>query len=799
MKVSKFLPCAIIFPILALLALPTLCRAQTLRGAVRNADNGLPVAGALVIVQGQRPDAVAAEIRTDSAGRYAFGPLRPGYYLFRIEAAGFDDQTIAEVNVAAGKEQLLDVGLRRAASPLPEVTIAADQPGRREVQPLSEIPLTRDQTLRFPATFFDPARLAMAYPGVAQTDDGINGMSIRGNSPASVRWRLAGVDIVNPNHLPNGGTFYDLPTGASGGVLMFSAQLLDNSSLLTGNYPTSMGDAQGGVMDMHLRPGNNRQREFTVQAGLIGLDVAAEGPLTKKENAASYLVNYRYATVGLLSQLGVSFGDEAINFQDLSFHLRVPGKRGGHWSVFGMGGLSENQFTHKDSAEVETDKQRYDIGFSSKTGVFGTSGLIQLGARTWLKPTLVLSTQHNDRFAQETLFKTGASVLIREDNRSTELRTVGALTLQHVLSDRLRFQGGVNISNVNYQYDAEVTIGNFPGTFLESPIATQWGWGWVQLGWKSRSEKTGLQIGTNYTYRGLDKSSSLEPRLTLSQRLSQHQQLHLAYGLHSQMQPLWVYAIDANGAGPGSPNRLLGPTKAQHIGLQHAWNNGSGWVVKTELYYQYLTDVPVTAAASTNFSLLNYHEPSARNELLANRGAGRNKGVELNVERFLRQGWFLLANVSLFDSEYRGSDSVWRSTRWDLGHLANFTLGKEWVRDRGSEKVRAFGLNGRLVWTGGYRNMPVDAFRSASTLLQKTAFDESNGFSGQFPDYFRIDLRAYWKRSLGDRRNSTFAMDLQNVTLQQNVAYQFYDPFTQKVETKYQLGLIPNISWRLEF
>ncbi|MFN8302827.1 MAG: hypothetical protein U0U46_10060 [Saprospiraceae bacterium] len=42
-------------------------------------------------------------------------------------------------------------------------------------------------------------------------------------------------------------------------------------------------------------------------------------------------------------------------------------------------------------------------------------------------------------------------------------------------------------------------------------------------------------------------------------------------------------------------------------------------------------------------------------------------------------------------------------------------------------------------------------------------------------------------------------MDFQNMTMQQNIAYYFYDSWTQKIETKHQLGLVPNLSWRLEF
>jgi hypothetical protein len=112
-------------------------------------------------------------------------------------------------------------------------------------------------------------------------------------------------------------------------------------------------------------------------------------------------------------------------------------------------------------------------------------------------------------------------------------------------------------------------------------------------------------------------------------------------------------------------------------------------------------------------------------------------------------------------------------------------------------EARTIGLNTRMVWSGSVRDADIDL--SASRDAFSTITDESPGFYHDYRDYFRVDLRVYWRNNLGNRRNSTFALDLQNLSNQLNLAYHYYDPYTDKIENKYQLGTIPNFSWKLEF
>jgi len=764
--------------------------AQTLRGTIRAADDGLPVMGATVTIFASKTETAPISLASNPAGEFTFENLRVGYYRCEIIALGFETKYLIEIQVVAGKEQVLEIDLRRSNAQLPEVTIAATQSGKRPMQPMSEIPLTRDQTFRFPAMFFDPGRLAAAYPGVSQTDDGTNMMSIRGNSPSMLRWRIDGLDIVNPNHLPNAGTMSDAPAAASGGVLMFSAQMLDNSSLLTGAFPAGYGDAVAGVMDMNLRNGNTRQQEFTVQAGLVGLDLSAEGPLKKgKDN--SYLFNYRYSTVGLLGQLGVSFGDEQINFQDLSFKLNLNGKKGGKYAIFGLAGLSENVFRHKeDTTEIKYDKERYDIDFQSRTGVIGGSGRWRLGARNSLKAVFAFSSQKNDWQKQ-----LPAESFVRDMDIRVEERIAGSLEWRFSMLQN-QFSAGVQLYR-NYFYGFVSNTKKSPPfgntvVLYRRDLAYINAQPWLRWDWTARNGRLNAQISAQFHYNNVYQELAPAPRGLITYRINSKHKISASVGLYKQDAPVWMQFKTYRQL---TFDNIVPYISSFQTGLRHTWNPAPFWKVSTEIFTQNTRNIPVNHFPGN--SLLNVPEYISDFAVLRGSSNARNYGVELGVERNLQTGWFLAVNGTLLNSEYQLANLKWLDTRWDIGHIANVTFGKEWQREKTATLTRTIGIGIRGVWSGGIREPDIDY--TASATESRTVYNEVQGYYRQYPDYFRVDFRVYWKRNLGDRRNSTFALDLQNLTGQQNLAYHFYDPFTNYVENKYQLGTIPNFSWRMEF
>ena len=211
--------------ILALVLFSNL-HSQTLRGTIKDIDTGQALVGATISLDGTQWGTVS-----DSLGMFRLEKLPVGRYQLRVSYLGYAPLIVPEILIESGRETVLNLQLTETGTDLNAVTVRARQADRRIYAPTVQT-LTIEETLRFPATFFDPARLTTAYPGVVGNNDQTNGISVRGHSPNHLRWRLEGVDIVNPNHTPNAGTFSDRVTQNGGGVNILSAQLLGPSHFL---------------------------------------------------------------------------------------------------------------------------------------------------------------------------------------------------------------------------------------------------------------------------------------------------------------------------------------------------------------------------------------------------------------------------------------------------------------------------------------------------------------------------------------------------------------------------------------
>lgn len=751
---------------------------QTLRGTVTDKTTGKALEGINIKLLDSRYGTA-----TDAVGQFSMSGIEIGRYILQATAVGFDTLTIAEILLQSGKETVLHLQMQPGNTILSEIVIIGESnPFPNDIPSVTL--LTQEATVRYPGTFYDPARLILTYPGVANDNDQANGIIVRGNSPNGILWRLEGADIVNPNHTPNAGTFSDQVTQNGGGVNMLSAQLLGTSAFFRGAFPTEYGNALGGVMDMRFRAGNNQKTEFTGQIGLIGIDAAVEGPLSQKSKA-SYLVNARYSTLGLLSTLGVPLGDEEINFTDLSFNLAFPFRKGGELTVFGVAGNSENVFeAERDSTLWEFEKDNQDIRFKSNTIITGATLSLPVGKKSNWRTVFAYSSLNTER-TSEVL---NANYALQDRDLATNDQVKASLhsTFTHQLSAGQKLKAGAVLTQQDYEIYQEQN---------QQPFARGEGGGMLlqpYLDYSAQlSRNLQLNAGLRYSCFTFNNTDAVEPRASLNWRVAPDQNLRLAYGLHSQLQiPQLYFAIISNNS-----NEDLELSKAHHYVLSYEKRLNVKTKLTAEAYYQDLYDIPVQANAQTDFSAINMLEGFVRTPL-ENSGTGRNYGVELGIEKYFNGEFFYLSNISIYQSKYTGSDGIKRDTRYNGNYTFNLTGGKEWTKNKDNGKQRIWGVNLRLVSLGGFRETPIDV--AASQEAQRTIYVPGQAFDLQQDGFFRADLRIYLRKNKPGR-SSMLILDIQNATNQENPAFRYFDSYTGTVVQKNQLGIIPILSYRWTF
>jgi hypothetical protein len=761
---------------------------QTLRGSVIDRDVQQSLIGANVIVLNTQPLLGAT---SNEDGNFRIDHIPVGTYNIQVTYIGYEPQVIPNVELKSGKETVITIRMAEKIIQGEEVVVTADQ---RKDQPLNEMSTvsTRtfsvEETQRYAAAINDPGRMVISYPGVVSADDGNNTISIRGNSPNGLLWRMEGIEIPNPNHFSSVGS-------SGGGISILNAQILSNSDFITGAFAAEYGDAVSGVFDLRLRKGNNEKMEFTGQAGFLGLSVAAEGPFSKNYKG-SYLVNYRYSTLSILTGLGVLGDDNVTNFQDLSYHVFLPTRKAGYFSLFGFGGLSNQKYpVINDSLKWENYYDRYGGEFFANTGVAGFTHSYLFGSKAYLKTGLAISSTGNgedDVFTDDDY----EPVITYHASYRQQKQTLSSV-LTWKLSTRMTLRSGIITSR--WQYNLMNQNAENP----ESPLITyidEKGNTFISQAFSQAqfriSEKTTLNGGLHYQILWLNNTQAIEPRLALEHHINDRQTVAFAYGLHSQAQPIGIYFIEVENANGGitMPNHDLGFTKAHHFVASYSYLFTPALRVKTELYYQALFDIPVSKDSGTSFSMVNSYGDFVT-EPLVNNGTGKNYGLELTVEKFLAQRYYFLISTSLFQSKYKGSDGIERNTRWNSNYNFVVTGGKEFVLSKESDHT-LLGFNMKVIYTGGFRTTPIDL--SASMAAGETVLENENAFSDQNPSYFRLDAGVSLK--LNRRKlTSTFLLDIQNATNNQNVFGQYFEPAQNKIVTYYSTPFIPVLSYRVEF
>lgn len=761
---------------------------QTIRGIVFDSKTKENLQGATIVLNS------TIGSTTDLHGKFILNNVEIGRYNLEVKFLGYEPLVVPELLVNSGKEVVLEIGLDPTSSKLDEVVIKANI---RKDKPLNSMASVSARTFsveeasRFAGAIDDPARMVGSFAGVNAVKIHTNAIVVRGNAPKNLLWRLEGVDIPVPSHFSGSNVV------GGGGLSMFSNQLLANSDFYTGAFPSEFGNSLAGVFDMKLRNGNNQKFQHSFQIGLQGIEFASEGPF-KKSGESSYLANYRYSTMALIFPLlpEVKNTNEIPRYQDLAFKLNFPSYKYGTFTAWGIGGLGNTSMSGTNNpADWIYPEDRVKMAFSYNMGALGLSHSKRVFGKNFLKTNIAINAVQQFYSEKSRLDYNNPALLTSIYRSQFTSGTASATTsLTGNIMGKIPFKSGVSCDL--YFFDIKNDAINFNTLDLnrinEGNNESSLFRGFLSLK-IAVNPKISLKTGFNVSWFQLNNELVFEPRASLSWLINSNHTFSLGYGNHSQIEPLFVYFTVKKDSVSGEstyPNKNLNRSRAHHFVIAYDWSITENLRLKVEPYFQYLYRIPVVD--SSTYSMVNFLSDWSFNQTLVNKGAGKNVGLDITIERFFKDNYYLISTFSLYKSTYKGGDNVVRRTRYDGGYIFNVLLGKEWYVN----KKNLLGINVKFSLIGPSWYFPVDIKKSNE--MGDIIYDELNTFS-----YRHSNIETISDFSISYRINKTKSSSFINIQVKNVIGKQYlgkkYNLKNKSIEDDFFTSPVPFISYRIEF
>lgn len=774
---------------------------QTIRGIVIDQDTRSPLVGATIRVA--KAGTLIGTV-TNVNGFFKLENIPIGRVDLRVSYIGYQERIIPNVEVNSAKEVVLDIALIESVIKMETVTVTA---AKQNGHPLNDLAIvsarsvSAEQTSRFAGGFNDPSKITSNFAGVATTQDGGNEIIIRGNSPKYIQWRLEGTQIPNPNHFGD-------QNAISGIVNALNNNLLSTADFYTGAFPAEFGDALSGVYDIRMRKGNNEKFEGIFGLGILGTDITLEGPFKKGYNG-SFLVNYRYSTIGLASDLGlVEIEGADLNFQDAAFKLWLPTKNLGNFTVFGLLGKSNFMFEDVDPSiwvAPGEDFVQTEITEDYKKGAFllntGLNHTIILSSKSYLETTFIYSSNGIDDKVFENLSADSTQYLNFSSDIAKSAYRLSSV-YNHKINSKHKIHTGIRY-NLLYQNmrQSQLNENNERSSLIHFDESISYFQSFIN--WRFQAnDKVTIVSGIHNTNILYNDKYTLEPRLAISYDLTPMDILSVGYGNHSTMESVHNYftrdvLTDGNYI---TPNQDLGLLRANHIVLGYEKYLNKNLRFKLETYYQDLYNIPVENNTNSSYSTLN-EGLAFRYVDLVNKGTGKNYGLELTFERFLNKGYYFMFNGSLYESTYTAMDKVERNTKYNGNYLVNLLAGKEFD-GLGKKNNQLFSINTKVFFGGGRYYLPLlrdDNGDLAVDAENGLIYDESKAYQNKLDNITNIVLSLSYKWNFKNTTHELF-LNIDNITNHRARLTEYYDAkAADGIGNERQVGSIPNFLYRIYF
>lgn len=710
----------------------------TIKGYVRDAENGETLIGATVIVQG-----TTTGTTTNEYGFYSL-TVPSGTVELVVSYLGYADvrQTV-ELTLSA----TVDFELAEEGTLLEEIVVTATE----EDNNVSNIEMSVEKldaaTLRkIPSLLgeVDVLRGIQLLPGVTTVGEGAAGFNVRGGSIDQNLVILDEAPVYNSSHL-------------FGFFSVFNPDAVKNVKLYKGGIPSRYGGRLSSILDVRMREGNNKKFQMDGGIGTIFSRLSIEAPIVKDKS--SFLLAARRSYIDVLAKpfLSGTLADTKLSFYD--YTLKTNYKFSDKDQIFLSGYLGRDVFGIGSGASFDwgntTTTLRWNHLFSDKLftnltlyysdydyainfgddreedGFDWNASIVNLS----FKPELTYYANPNNvirfggqgisyRFEPANAIATSGGEVI-DISLSEQYAAEYAAFVEHetTLADgKLKLNYGLRVSAFQYLGGSNVY------TYDETV---------------PKGQKRPL-IGVESTERGevIETYFNPEPRVSAQYQLNQASSLKASYQRTAQ----YIHLLSNTAASipldlwtPSTNN--IEPQTADQFAIGYFRNfKENAYEFSVESYYKQMYDL-VDYIDGANLTINQFVE----GEILS--GEGRAYGLEFSLKKNKgRLGGFISYTLARTERLIEGiNNEEWYPSRFDQTH--NFSITSFY------EINKRLTLSANFVYnTGTPLTIQSSGYYQLGYYVPHVDNDTRNGF--RIPDYHRLDFSMTLdpKESKADKR-----------------------------------------------
>ncbi len=685
--------------------------------------------------------------KTDTAGVYRFKNIKPGLYNIQFSYVGYKKKTQFDVQVGNARPAVVDVSLEMEAAALGEVKINAPlfiKPGE---SPVSLRTVGATEIKRVPGGNRDISRAIQSLPGVAAPVSFRNDIIIRGGSPSENRFYLDGVEIPNINHFTT--------QGASGGpVGMINVDFIKEVDFYSGAFPANRGNMLSSVFEFRQKDGRSDKFSPTLTVGATDLAATLEGPLGEK---TTFLTSYRYSYLqGLFKVLGLPFLPA---YQDYQFKVKHKINPKNELTLIGLGAI--DRFKLNLSAN-DTEASQYlvdNLPVNSQDNY--AIGLTYKNFRAKGNSLLVISRNYLNNRAEKF-----------QNNDETKLQTLNYQSKE--IENKLRFENNSLIGPYKINFGAGVETGEYNtntvqilplGSEIYSSAIDLVKYGlFAQISRSVFADKVNLSFGlradaNTFNDQMNNLAKTISPRLSATYNINEKLSINANAGIYYQI-PTYTLLGYRQGNGP-----LLN-TNAQYIQSQQAvlgfeYNTLEDTRFTIEGFYKYYDRYPMVRELGVDVPLANLGADFGvnGNRQLTGFTQGRSYGLEFLTQRRLKKGFYGIASLTLFRSEFQDNTQTFVQSSWNSRYIVSITGGK--ILPKNWEIGTRFRMSGGSPYTP--YDLEASSLKSNFDTFPQGISDYTRLNQNRLGSFYQLDLRIDKKYPFKNFSLNVF-FDVQNAT-----------------------------------